>query len=111
MDYTTSFNETHFINSIIHQSYINDTIHFRGFIREYISKNSEEVNIMIIRRYGITLENAMNIYDEYYRYIAESDSDNIIDLTSAILYHTFYDDILAKILDDGLDSDCETDVE
>jgi hypothetical protein len=59
------------------------------------------------------MENAINIYEAYYRYIITIDDDvlNIPDITYVILYNTFYDDILAMILDNGLDSDCETDVE
>ena len=110
----TYFNETEFINSMVHQSYINDTIDFRSFIKEYISKNTEDDNIRIIIKYAITMENAINIYEAYYRYIITIDDDdmlNIPDITYVILYNTFYDDILAKILDNGLDSDYETDVE
>jgi hypothetical protein len=109
----TYFNETEFINSMVHHSYINDTIDFRGFIKEYISKNTEDDNIRIIIKYAITMENAINIYEAYYRYIITIDDDvlNIPDITYVILYNTFYDDILAMILDNGLDSDCETDVE
>lgn len=110
----TYFNETEFINSMVHLCYINDTIDFRGFIKEYISKNTEDDNIRIIIIYAITMKNAINIYEAYYRYIITIDDDdmlNIPDITYVILYNTFYDDILAKILDNGLDSDYETDVE
>ena len=62
----------------------------------------------------ITLENAINIYERYYRYIIiieDDDIPNYTDLAYVILYHSFYDDIMAKILDDDLCSEEETECE
>lgn len=102
----SSFNETDFINCMIHMSYINNTIDFRNFIKTFISKNSEDDNIKLIIKYARTMENAINIYEGYYRYIIIIDDDdvlNIPDLTYVILYNTFYDDILTKILENEIE--------
>ena len=109
-----SFDENIFINSIIYKSHINNTMDFRNYIREYTSKNTEDINISLIIKYARTLENAINIYEGYYRYIIiieDEDELNYADLAYVILYHSFYDDILAKILDNDLCSEEETEVE
>lgn len=109
-----SFDENVFINSIIYKSHINNTIDFRNYIRDFTSKNTEDINISLIIKYARTLENAINIYEGYYRYIIiieDEDELNYADLAYVILYHSFYDDILAKILDNDLCSEEETEVE
>jgi hypothetical protein len=106
-----SFNEFNFINSIIYKSHINNTIDFRNFIKDFTSKNTEDINIKLIIKYATSLENAINIYDKFYRYIIiieDEEKINYNDLAYVILYHTFYDDILAKILDNDLCSEDET---
>lgn len=107
---TNHFNQNNFINSIIYKSYINNTNDFRDFIREYTKNNTDENNISIIIRYARTIENALNIYERFYRYIVIVDNEELdyADLAYIILYHSFYDDILAKILDNDLCSDEET---
>jgi hypothetical protein len=110
----TSFDEFGFINSIIYKSNINNTIDFRNFIRDFTFKNTEDNNIKIIIKYATTLENAINIYERYYRYIIiieDEDQINYADLAYVILYHSFYDDIFAKILDNDLCSEEETECE
>jgi hypothetical protein len=108
----TPFNELNFIDNIIYKSYINNTIDFRDYIKEFTSKNSDDENIKLVIRYARTLENAINIYEKYYRFIIIIDDDdeniNYKDLAYIILYHTFYDDILAKILDNDLCSEEDT---
>ena len=107
----TSFNEFNFINSIIYKSHINNTIDFRNFIKDFTSKNTEDMNIKLIIKYATSLENAINIYEKFYRYIIiieDEEEINYKDLAYVILYHTFYDDILAKILDNDLCSENET---
>lgn len=111
---TISFNEFNFISSIIYKSHINNTIDFRNFIRDFTSKNTEDINIKLIIKYARTLENAINIYERYYRYIIiieDDDEINYADLAYVILYHSFYDDIMAKILDNDLCSEEETEFE
>lgn len=107
------FEESNFINSIILKSYNNNTMDFRNFIREFTSKNDDNYNISIIIKYARTIENAINIYEGYYRYIIIIDNEelNYADLAYIILYHSFYDDILANILDNDLCSDGETDID
>ena len=94
------------------KSYINNTIDFRDYIKEFTSKNSDDENIKLVIRYARTLENAINIYEKYYRFIIIIDDDdesiNYKDLAYVILYHTFYDDILSKILDNDLCSEEDT---
>jgi hypothetical protein len=107
----SSFNEFNFINSIIYKSHINNTIDFRNFIKDFTSKNTEDMNIKLIIKYATSLENAINIYEKFYRYIIiieDEEEINYKDLAYVILYHTFYDDILAKILDNDLCSEEET---
>jgi len=106
----TSFNELNFINSIIYESYINNTIDFRNFIKDFTSKNTEDMNIGLIIKYASSINNAIYIYEKFYRYIIriEDDEINNKDLAYVILYHTFYDDIFAKILDNDLCSEEET---
>ena len=107
----SSFNEFNFINSIIYKSHINNTIDFRNFIKDFTSKNTEDMNIKLIIKYANSLENAINIYEKFYRYIIiieDEEEINYKDLAYVILYHTFYDDILAKILDNDLCSEDET---
>jgi hypothetical protein len=107
----SSFNEFNFINSIIYKSHINNTIDFRNFIKDFTSKNTEDMNIKLIIKYATSLENAINIYEKFYRYIIiieDEEEINYKDLAYVILYHTFYDDILAKILDNDLCSEDET---
>jgi len=104
------FNEIDFLNSIISESIINNTIDFRNYIRAFTSKNSEDSNIKLIIKYAKTIENAINIYEGYYRYIIIIDDDDIInyaDLAYVILYQYFFDDILSKILENDLS--CEED--
>lgn len=108
------FNESNFINSMIHKSYINRTSDFRNYIRDFTSKNTEDENIKLIIRYARTIENAVSIYERYYRYIIIIEDDenlNIPDLAYVILYHSFYDDIFAKILENDLCSDEDTERE
>jgi hypothetical protein len=104
------FNEIDFLNSIISKSIINNTIDFRNYIRAFTSKNSEDSNIKLIIKYAKTIENAINIYEGYYRYIIIIDDDdkiNYADLAYVILYQNFFDDILSKILENDLS--CEED--
>ena len=106
-----TFNELTFINNIISKSHINNTIDFRDYIREFTSINNDDDNIKLIITYARTLENAINIYEKYYKYIIVIDDDDDInykDLAYVILYHTFYDDILSKILDNDLCSEEDT---
>ena len=106
-----SFSEIDFINSMIYKSYINNTMDFRNYIRDFTAKNTEDDNIKLVIRYARTMENAINIYEGYYRYIIiieDDDQINMADLAYVILYHCFYDDILSKILENELCSDGET---
>ena len=96
------FDENVFKNTIINDSITNETIDFRDFIRAFTSKNSEDNNIKIVIKYTGTLENAIDIYEKYYRFIIEIDEDDTInysDLAYVILYNKFFNDILSKILE------------
>ena len=100
-----NFNETDFKNSIINYSISNETIDFRDFIRVFTAKNSEDNNIKIIIKYAGTLQNAINIYERYYRFIIEIEEDyaiNYSDMAYVILYEYFFTDIISKILDHSL---------
>ena len=99
------FDETDFKDTIINDSIINETIDFRDFIRVFTSKNSEDDNIKIVIKYAGTLENAIDIYQTYYRFIIEIDVDDVInysDMAYVILYEYFFNDILSKILEHSL---------
>ncbi len=99
------FDETDFKNTIINNSINNETIDFRDFIRAFTAKNSENNNIKIVIKYAGTLENAIDIYQRYYRFIIEIDEEDVInysDMAYVILYEYFFDDILSKILDNSL---------
>ena len=99
------FDETDFKNTIINNSINNETIDFRDFIREFTAKKSENNNIKIVIKYAGTLENAIDIYQRYYRFIIEIDEEDVInysDMAYVILYEYFFNDILSKILDNSL---------
>jgi hypothetical protein len=99
------FDETDFKNTIINNSINNETIDFRDFIREFTAKNSENNNIKIVIKYAGTLENAIDIYQRYYRFIIEIDEEDVInysDMAYVILYEYFFNDILSKILEHSL---------
>ena len=100
-----NFNETDFKNTVINYSISNETIDFRDFIRVFTAKNSEDDNIKIVIKYAGTLENAINIYERYYRFIIEIEEEcaiNYSDMAYVILYEYFFNDILSKILEHSL---------
>uniref|UniRef100_A0A6C0ENZ3 Uncharacterized protein n=1 Tax=viral metagenome TaxID=1070528 RepID=A0A6C0ENZ3_9ZZZZ len=99
------FDKTDFKNTIINDSIRNETIDFRDFIRAFTAKNSENNNIKIVIKYAGTLENAIDIYQRYYRFIIEIDEEDVInysDMAYVILYEYFFNDILSKILEHSL---------
>lgn len=105
---TIHYDETNFINTIINDSITNKTIDFRNFIRIFTAKNSEDINIKIVIKYAKTLDNAIDIYERYYRYIIEineQDTINYSDMAYVILYEYLFNDIFVKILESSLE--CE----